>query len=383
MAAWLRYGAMGLVLLAAGAARVQAPTDRVFGWARAYANQPARKLAADPLFATLVQFAVPDVGLRMGRDVGLAAAFTTQIENSNRRVRLRDGRYLSFAGYRNDGEVSQSFFWVDLQQDRALGAIYFQLGGRPRLLVFSRREAAVGETAQLPAEFVAELTAWQRAARLPRVMPQYFAGARGQRLLLHASEDCAAESRGRAPAMARCESVNRDAAEIDMGEALALLDRRAPGGAAALAAEQAAWTAKRSADCAGPSEGTDCLTGETQQRAEELLRRMPGAGLGEAGGGAAGAAGAFVPPTAIFAPDPAYTDAALRTRVQGRVYLDVVIGADGRVTGAVRVENHLGYGLDKAAVATVRRWRWRPATRGGVPVEAPARIAMSFRLGGQ
>ena len=448
-----RYPAAALViLLAVGiGGGAQAPTDQVFGWLRGYANQPVRKLASDPMFAALVQLSVPDVGVRMGRDANLAEAFTTQIRNSKRRVLLRDGRYLSFSGSRADGGVSQSFFWVDLQQDRALGAIYMQLahdGGRPRLLVFSRREAGAGATAQLPADFVAALAAWQRAARLPAVMAQYFAGARGQRLLLHSGEDCQAAFGGNAPKLARCDSVNRDAAEIDMAEAIRLLNRRAPGGAAALAEEQAAWRSKRNADCAAPSASSDCLTRKTRQRAEELVQRMPtmvGAGpcaaarpgCSSAGPAAprvplvsrpavtarggmltpawgpcgpkpalrfAGAApilpagkaarpprnaadvggrGApLVPPVPIVAPDPRYTAEARQARVEGRIYLDIVIGANGRVSGPVRVENHLGYGLDEAAVAAVQQWRWRPGTRHGVPVDVPARIEMTFHLRG-
>jgi protein TonB len=36
--------------------------------------------------------------------------------------------------------------------------------------------------------------------------------------------------------------------------------------------------------------------------------------------------------------------------------------------------------LDQAAEAAVRGWRFQPATRGGVPVAAPADVPFRFRL---
>jgi protein TonB len=78
--------------------------------------------------------------------------------------------------------------------------------------------------------------------------------------------------------------------------------------------------------------------------------------------------------------DPQYPPAARAMRVPGRVVLEVEVNADGTV-GAVTVldTSRQGLGFEAAAVAAVKRWRFRPGTRGGVPVTATTQVEVRFR----
>lgn len=66
-------------------------------------------------------------------------------------------------------------------------------------------------------------------------------------------------------------------------------------------------------------------------------------------------------------PKPNYPDVSRRFGEEGIVRLRVLVGVDGRAH-EVTVERSSGYRrLDKAALDAVRRWRFVPGTRGGVP----------------
>ncbi len=76
-----------------------------------------------------------------------------------------------------------------------------------------------------------------------------------------------------------------------------------------------------------------------------------------------------------------YTAAAIRARVQGVVVLQAVVLADGTV-GEVRVVKPLGYGLDEAAVATAKGWRFTPGTKDGVAVPVAITMNLAFSIPG-
>jgi protein TonB len=79
-------------------------------------------------------------------------------------------------------------------------------------------------------------------------------------------------------------------------------------------------------------------------------------------------------------PLPDYPYRARRAGHQGRVVLKVAVGADG-VPVAVTVERSSGHdSLDDAALDTVRRWRFAPATVGGVAVAGTVEVPITFRL---
>ena len=66
--------------------------------------------------------------------------------------------------------------------------------------------------------------------------------------------------------------------------------------------------------------------------------------------------------------DPAYPEAAESARIQGVVVLELLIGTDGGVE-INKVLRGLPKGLTEAAANAVSKWRYRPATLGGHPVE--------------
>jgi len=86
-----------------------------------------------------------------------------------------------------------------------------------------------------------------------------------------------------------------------------------------------------------------------------------------------------VSPHPIFAPDPSYPDAARLRGVSGEVTLAVDVLPDGS-TNNIRIVKSLDPALDQAAVETVARWKFKPATKGGIPVKAEVKVAVSFRL---
>jgi protein TonB len=76
---------------------------------------------------------------------------------------------------------------------------------------------------------------------------------------------------------------------------------------------------------------------------------------------------------------PDYPAAAQRAGLEGMVVVKAVIDEQGRV-GDVQVLRGLGLGLDEAAVAAVRHWRFHPATRAGKPVKVNYVLSVYFRL---
>jgi protein TonB len=95
------------------------------------------------------------------------------------------------------------------------------------------------------------------------------------------------------------------------------------------------------------------------------------------------AMGAVVPPGTESgrrnAP-PDYPAESRRRGEEGVVRLALRVGIDGRVEDA-QVATSSGFPrLDQAAVEAARRWRFRPATQGGLPVAATLPTAVHFRL---
>ena len=73
----------------------------------------------------------------------------------------------------------------------------------------------------------------------------------------------------------------------------------------------------------------------------------------------AGVRGVTVP-VCIYCPGPQYTDKARAANYQGTVILQVVITTEGRAAN-ISVIKGVGMGLDEAAIAAVRDWKFRPA----------------------
>ncbi len=83
-------------------------------------------------------------------------------------------------------------------------------------------------------------------------------------------------------------------------------------------------------------------------------------------------------PVALQKVDPAYPTELMRENVAGTVTLSAVIRSDGSVEG-VRILSSGDDRLDQYARAAVARWRFRPATKNGNPVDLQAVIMIPFR----
>jgi protein TonB len=76
-----------------------------------------------------------------------------------------------------------------------------------------------------------------------------------------------------------------------------------------------------------------------------------------------------------------YPEAARRGALEGDVLLELEVSAQGEVTGS-RVVRSAGNGFDEVAQKLVKRFRFRPATRGGKPVPSTVPWTYKFRLEG-
>jgi periplasmic protein TonB len=85
-------------------------------------------------------------------------------------------------------------------------------------------------------------------------------------------------------------------------------------------------------------------------------------------------------PRCAYCPDPQYTDEAREAKLQGRVTLQVLVGADGRAA-QVRIVQGIGLGLDERAAQAIRGWKFVPAQDAGRrPVPAWITVEAIFRL---
>jgi periplasmic protein TonB len=87
-----------------------------------------------------------------------------------------------------------------------------------------------------------------------------------------------------------------------------------------------------------------------------------------------------VKPHPIAKTEIGYTDEARASGVEGRLKLKITIDENGAVT-KVEVEESVDPGLDAAAIAAVKQWRFKPSTRCGKPIAGTYVIARRFELG--
>ena len=109
----------------------------------------------------------------------------------------------------------------------------------------------------------------------------------------------------------------------------------------------------------------------------------PGVGPGSGGGFGGGAyrpGGAVTPPRVLRQTTPHYTSDALERRIQGAVWLEIVVTRAG-VVGSVQVIRSLDPGgLDEEAIKTIRAWRFEPGRLSGTPVDVVANVLMEFSI---
>ena len=82
-------------------------------------------------------------------------------------------------------------------------------------------------------------------------------------------------------------------------------------------------------------------------------------------------------PKPLHTPEPEFSDAARSAHAQGKVYLYVLINAEGNVAG-VQPAGMDAYGLALSAMNTVKTWRFKPAMCSGHAVAAELNIEVEF-----
>jgi protein TonB len=104
---------------------------------------------------------------------------------------------------------------------------------------------------------------------------------------------------------------------------------------------------------------------------------VPGPGWGDGPPGA----GAIEWPRAISQVKPQYTSEAMHAKLQGMVTLEALVLPDGSV-GEVKVVRSLDpiFGLDQAAIAAVKQWRFQPGKQGGRSIPVLVTIELTFTL---
>ncbi len=91
------------------------------------------------------------------------------------------------------------------------------------------------------------------------------------------------------------------------------------------------------------------------------------------------ASAASTPVEITFKPNPAYTDEARSLKLEGEVLLEVSFSANGTLH-VNRVVRGLGHGLDETATAAANKIRFKPALRGGQPIDSTAIVHVTFQL---
>jgi protein TonB len=102
----------------------------------------------------------------------------------------------------------------------------------------------------------------------------------------------------------------------------------------------------------------------------------PGAG-GGTGGGPYQPGGSVSTPRLLVQVDPHYTSEALERKIQGAVWLQLVVTRTG-TPSEVRVIRSLDPGLDEEAVKAVGQWRFAPGMLSGSPVDVQVVVVMDF-----
>ncbi|HYZ48893.1 MAG TPA: TonB family protein [Sphingomonas sp.] len=77
---------------------------------------------------------------------------------------------------------------------------------------------------------------------------------------------------------------------------------------------------------------------------------------------------------------PPYPPQLLRTGVEGKVVVKILIGADGRVKQVAILSADDPLFADAAERQALRKWRFKPATRDGAPIESWKQMTVRFEI---
>ncbi len=86
-------------------------------------------------------------------------------------------------------------------------------------------------------------------------------------------------------------------------------------------------------------------------------------------------------PAFLYGPRPHYPEIAKRKKVEGSVWVKVLVGKDGRVHKAVVSKpSNTGVGFEDAALQAARQGTWNPATLKSKYVDAWVTYEIKFEL---
>ena len=147
-----------------------------------------------------------------------------------------------------------------------------------------------------------------------------------------------------------------------------------------------------------PQPETNAIADTTSSGAATTTASAPGNGTGNGAGPGDGdgagpgkdkgfGGGAYRPGNGVTSPIPtyraipAYTAEAVRARAQGVITVECIVEPNGEC-GDVRILRGFAppYGLDQQALATARRWRFRPGTREGEAVPVLVNLEIEFNI---
>ena len=104
----------------------------------------------------------------------------------------------------------------------------------------------------------------------------------------------------------------------------------------------------------------------------------PGSDRGT-GGGAFRPGHGITPPRTIYDPEPEYSEEARKLKQQGIVVLSLVVDPQGRARD-IHLVRSLGMGLDERAIEAVKKWKFEPGRKDGLPVAVQVNVEVNFRL---
>jgi len=129
------------------------------------------------------------------------------------------------------------------------------------------------------------------------------------------------------------------------------------------------------------AESLSAAGGATLGRAPVVIDSLAPPGSGRTPTSADGGAGAFVatdqPADPIYTVKPEWPDLAVQAGAHGTVTVQALVGPDGTVL-ETRLLNSIPL-LNEAAESAVRKWRFRPASAGGVPVASWVSVPLTRR----
>lgn len=91
-------------------------------------------------------------------------------------------------------------------------------------------------------------------------------------------------------------------------------------------------------------------------------------------------ANGLVAPVQISTELPEYTDAAKEADVQGDVYIEAVVTAEGDVVEPKLIRGLPDDELNRRALEAITKWKFKPGTKGGKPVLVVALFTVTFRI---